>query len=49
MNASVVPGMVSGRTYHRVQVGPFASRRNAEEARDQLSANNIDSIPLVIR
>lgn len=49
MNASVVPGVVSGRTYHRVQVGPFGSRRNAEEARDELSANNIDSIHLVIR
>lgn len=49
MNASVVPGVVSGRTYHRVQVGPFANRGNAEDARDQLSANNIDSIHLVIR
>jgi cell division protein FtsN len=32
-----------------VQVGPFTGRDNAEEARKQLSANNIDSIPLLMR
>jgi len=49
MNANVVPGVVSGRTFHRVQVGPFASRPSTETARDLLSENNIDSILLQIR
>lgn len=49
MNASVVPGVVSGRTFHRVQVGPFAGRPSTEAARDLLSENNIDSILLQIR
>jgi cell division septation protein DedD len=49
MNANVVPGVVSGRTFHRVQVGPFAGRPSTESARDLLSENNIDSILLQIR
>jgi len=49
LNANVVPGVVSGRTFHRVQVGPFAARRDTEQARDILSENNIDSILLQIR
>lgn len=49
MNASVVPGVVSGRTWHRVQVGPFNGRAAADDARDVLSENNIDSIPLLVR
>lgn len=49
INANVVPGVVSGRTFHRVQVGPFADRRGTEEAREALSVNNIDSILLQIR
>jgi hypothetical protein len=49
MNASIVPGVVSGRTWYRVQVGPYSGHRNAEVARDGLSENNIDSIPLLIR
>lgn len=49
MAAEIVPGVVAGRTWYRVQVGPFAGRDNAEEARKELSANNIDSIPLLMR
>ncbi|HTQ99416.1 MAG TPA: SPOR domain-containing protein [Candidatus Acidoferrum sp.] len=49
MPAEIVPGVVSGRTWYRVQVGPFAGRSNTDEARKQLSANNIDSIPLLMR
>lgn len=49
MEANVVPGVVSGRTWYRVQVGPFAGRDMAEAARDALSENNIDSIPLLLR
>jgi cell division protein FtsN len=49
MSASIVPGVVSGRTWHRVQVGPFTGRDAAESARDLLSENNIDSIPLLVR
>ena len=49
MSAEIVPGVVAGRTWYRVQVGPFAGRPAAEEARKQLSANNIDSLPLLMR
>lgn len=49
MDASIVPGVVSGRTWHRVQVGPFNGRAAADDARDLLSENNIDSIPLLVR
>lgn len=49
MDASVVPGVVSGRTWYRVQVGPFNGRNLADAARDALSENNIDSIPLQLR
>jgi len=49
INANVVPGVVAGRTFHRVQVGPFADRRSIEEAREALSLNNIDSILLQLR
>jgi cell division protein FtsN len=49
MSAEIVPGVVAGRTWYRVQVGPFAGRDNAEAARKKLSASNIDSIPLLMR
>jgi cell division protein FtsN len=49
MEANVVPGVVSGRTWYRVQVGPFQGRTLAEAARVTLSENNIDSIPLLLR
>jgi cell division protein FtsN len=49
MEASVVPGVVSGRTWYRVQVGPFNGRSVADTARNALSENNIDSIPLLLR
>lgn len=49
MEANVVPGVVSGRTWYRVQVGPFNNRSLADVARNALSENNIDSIPLVLR
>ncbi|MDR2213309.1 MAG: SPOR domain-containing protein [Pseudomonadales bacterium] len=49
LNASVVPGVVSGRTWQRVQVGPFNGRQSAEAARTLLAENNIDSIPLIVR
>lgn len=49
MSANIVPGVVSGKTWHRVQVGPFTGRSAADTARDLLSENNIDSIPLLMR
>ncbi len=49
MEANVVPGVVSGRTWHRVQVGPFVGRSTTEVARDNLSSNNIDAIILRMR
>jgi cell division protein FtsN len=49
MSADIAPGVVAGRTWYRVQVGPFAGRPPAEEARKTLSANNIDSILLLMR
>ncbi len=49
MGTEIVPGVVAGRTWYRVQVGPFAGRDSAEDARKELSANNIDSIPLLMR
>lgn len=49
LDARVVPGMVAGKTWHRVQVGPFSGRQAAEEARQILSSNNIDTIVLKLR
>lgn len=49
MPSEIVPGVVAGRTWYRVQVGPFAGRAATDEARKQLSASNIDSIPLLMR
>ncbi|MDT8397556.1 MAG: SPOR domain-containing protein [Pseudomonadales bacterium] len=49
LQANVVPGVVSGKTWHRVQVGPFTGRNSAEAARDILSSNNIDTIVLRMR
>lgn len=49
MDANVAPGVVAGKTWHRVQVGPFTGRKAAEEARDALSSNNIDTIVLRVR
>lgn len=49
LDARVVPGMVAGNSWHRVQVGPFTGREAAEEARQILSSNNIDTIVLKLR
>lgn len=49
MQANVVPGVVSGKTWHRVQVGPFIGRVSTENARDTLLSNNIDTILLRMR
>jgi cell division protein FtsN len=49
LSANVVPGVVAGRTWQRVQVGPFNGRQSADDARAVLSANNIESIPLIVR
>lgn len=46
LDATVTPGIVAGKTWHRVQVGPFTGRHAAEEARNILSSNNIDTIVL---
>lgn len=48
MNASVVEGVVQGRTRYRVQVGPFAGRQSAEDARNLLSANDLESIAMLV-
>jgi cell division protein FtsN len=48
MNANVVEGVVGGRTLYSVQVGPFAGRQSAEDARGILSSNNIESIRLLV-
>ena len=49
MTAEIVPGVVAGNTWYRVNVGPFAGRPSVEEARRTLSANNIDSLLLLSR
>lgn len=49
MDANIVPGIVSGRTWYRVVVGPITGRADAEAAQDVLSESNIDSIRLLTR
>lgn len=49
MTAEIVPGVVAGKTWYRVNVGPFAGRPSVEEARRTLSANNVDSLLLLSR
>ena len=48
MSANVVESIVGGRTHYSVQVGPFAGRQSAEDARKLLSGNDIESIPLLV-
>ena len=48
MNASVVENIVGGRTLYSVQVGPFAGPQSADAAGDLLSANDIESIKLLV-
>lgn len=43
MDASIVPGVVTGRTWYRVMVGPFEGRRMVDRAQSTLSENNINS------
>lgn len=49
MEANIVPGIVSGRTWYRVLAGPFNGRSSAETAQAVLSESNIDSIRLLSR
>src|SRR5690606_12871884 len=49
MNTAITQGVVSGRTFYRVQVGPFPGRQSAEAARNALAENSIESIPLLMR
>ncbi len=49
MSADIAPGVVSGRTVYRVQVGPVTGREAANNARANLSASNIASIVLQMR
>jgi cell division protein FtsN len=49
MTAEIVPGVVAGKTWYRVNVGPFVGRPSVEEARRTLSANNVDSLLMLSR
>jgi len=44
LSASISQGVVNGRTVYRVQSGPYTGRAAAEEARQILTANGIESI-----
>jgi hypothetical protein len=48
LNATVTPGLVAGRTWFRVIVGPY-DRAQADMVRNELSENNIPAILLRMR
>jgi cell division protein FtsN len=43
-DARIESGQVGGKTWHRVVVGPFASRPQADSAQKQLGANGVSSV-----
>ena len=46
LDAIVQPTPLSGRTWYRVQAGPFIGRRSVETAENTLRENNIDPLRL---
>jgi len=48
MDVRIQPTPISGRTWYRVQAGPFIGRRSVESAQNTLRENNIDPIRLRI-
>jgi len=46
LDAIVQPTPLSGRTWYRVQAGPFIGRRSVESAENTLRENNIDPLRL---
>jgi cell division protein FtsN len=46
LNTKVQPTPLSGRTWYRVQAGPFVGRRSVEAAENILRQNNIDPLRL---
>ena len=48
MEVRIQPTSISGRTWYRVQAGPFIGRRSVEAAQNTLIENNIDPIRLRI-
>lgn len=48
LDARIVPSNVSGRTWYRVQAGPFVGKRAMEAAETTLIQNNIDPIRMRI-
>lgn len=45
-NVHIEPGQVANRTWHRVLVGPFASREELNRAQTQLSQNGFNNLLL---
>ena len=48
-NTKINPVTRSGSTWHRVQVGPYDSKRQMNQARNVLSRNGIDSLVLSMK
>lgn len=49
MVAQVQPVNINGETWHRIRVGPFASRTEADAAQRQLHAAKINTMLLELR
>ena len=43
-DARIESGQVGGKTWHRVVVGPFGNRQQADGAKQQLGANGVGSV-----
>ena len=48
-NTKINPVTRSGSTWHRVQIGPYDSKRKMNQARNVLSKNGIDSLVLSMK
>ncbi|OUS28317.1 hypothetical protein A9Q99_12380 [Gammaproteobacteria bacterium 45_16_T64] len=44
LNVNVAPVHVKGKTYHRVQVGPFSTKQSLDDAKNLLSQNGIEHL-----
>jgi cell division protein FtsN len=46
--ASIQTVTVNGQTWHRVRIGPFEGARQADEKRQMLSDNQIDTLVMKV-
>lgn len=49
LNARVEQSNVNGKTLYRVRLGPYDSASDADRARQSLSSNGVQSMPIEVK